>query len=199
MLFWQYFHKVKKSTSPLQIDGANALPGNVTNNGTLDFEQIAGSTDIYLGSITGGNIVINSNTANTGTVLFSGFNTPINTFIQNGKLQLTNPGNLTGLITNNATLDLEGTGIFSGRFTGGNLVMNSTGPATITLQNVNTPAQTKIEQGIVILPNANNLAGSIINNGTIKFPNSGTFLIKAEQDKSFFKKIPVPLAEQQTS
>ncbi|HEU6447449.1 MAG TPA: autotransporter-associated beta strand repeat-containing protein, partial [Verrucomicrobiae bacterium] len=146
--------------------------GNVTNNGTLIFNQGDGQAHVVAGAVSGSGSLTKQGGSAT-TVSLAGNNTYTGpTTISAGALQLGNGGAsgsvVTPVITNNATLALNRTGVYSftnGVTGSGQLIKN--GLATASLNAVlSYQGNTYISNGVMKLtandqiPDANSVSGS---------------------------------------
>lgn len=166
-----------------------SLPGNVVDNGILDFEQAAGTTGPFAGAISGtGSVQINAAGA-TGTVILSNAANSYagGTTVANGTLQINNltgvPGNIAinspGTLVFNQTVD----GTFSNQVTGAGTI-HKIGGAKLTF-GVNESSFT----GTTIVSNGelkvnNILGGNVIVRGIGKLSGIGTVLGNVEVRES---------------
>ena len=148
-----------------------SLPGNVTNNAILQFNQSSRGT--YLGLISGTGAVVKTG---TGAVGLTGANTYAGgTTVSEGTLLVTTVS-LPGNVINNATLQFNQAfrGTYAGVISGtGALVKTGTGDAGLTGANTYL-GSTTISDGILLvttssLPGDSANPGSVINNATLQF------------------------------
>ena len=170
----------KKNSGTLILSGVNTYGGGTfVTEGTLQ-----GTTSSLIGSITtstGTNVVFNQSTLGTfsgtvtgsgtlikqniGTLVLTGSNTPANTIVGSGILQVTT-ATIQGPIQTNASLIFQqvGMGTYSGNISGSG-TLSMTGSGTLILTGTNSyGAGTVITNGTV-QGNTNSLQGSF-NNGT---------------------------------
>ena len=154
-----------------------SILGNVTNNGTLDFNRADGLT--FGGVISGsGDLKLTG----TGTVTLTGSNTYTGgTAISAGTLQIGNgggTGSITGSVTNDAALVFNRSNnlSFGGEISGTGTV-TKLGAATLTLTGNNTyTGGTTISAGTLRIGNGGatgSIAGDVVNNAALVVNRSG--------------------------
>ena len=142
-----------------------SLPGNVTNNAILQFNQSSRGT--YLGLISGTGAVVKTG---TGAVGLTGANTYAGgTTVSEGTLLVTTVS-LPGNVINNATLQFNQAfrGTYAGVISGtGALVKTGTGDAGLTGANTYTGGTT-VSEGVLFVTTLS-LPGNVVNNATLQF------------------------------
>ena len=142
-----------------------SLPGNVTNNAILQFNQSSRGT--YLGLISGTGAVVKTG---TGAVGLTGANTYAGgTTVSEGTLLVTTVS-LPGNVINNATLQFNQAfrGTYAGVISGtGALVKTGTGDAGLTGANTYTGGTT-VSEGVLFVTTSS-LPGNVVNNATLQF------------------------------
>ena len=146
-----------------------SLPGNVTNNAILQFNQSSRGT--YLGLISGTGAVVKTG---TGAVGLTGANTYAGgTTVSEGTLLVTTVS-LPGNVINNATLQFNQAfrGTYAGVISGtGALVKTGTGAVGLTGANTYTGGTT-ISEGTLVVTSTS-LPGDVVNNAIIQFNQNG--------------------------
>ena len=152
-----------------------SLPGNVTNNAILQFNQSSRGT--YFGVISGTGAVVKTG---TGSVGLTGANTYLgSTTISDGILLVTTsslPGDSAnpGSVVNNATLQFNqaSSGTYFGVISGtGAVVKTGTGSTGLVAANTYTGGTT-VSEGILFVTTLS-LPGDVVNNATLQF-NQGS-------------------------
>ena len=152
-----------------------SLPGNVTNNAILQFNQSSRGT--YSGVISGTGAVVKTGTGSTG---LTGANTYTGgTTISDGILLVTTsslPGDSLnpGSVLNNATLQFNqgSKGTYAGVISGTGAVLK-TGTGAVGLTGANTYAGgTTISEGTLVVTSTS-LPGDVLNNAIIQFNQNG--------------------------
>ena len=152
-----------------------SLPGNVTNNAILQFNQSSRGT--YFGVISGTGALVKTG---TGSVGLTGANTYLgSTTISDGILLVTTsslPGDSAnpGSVVNNATLQFNqaSSGTYFGVISGtGAVVKTGTGSTGLVAANTYTGGTT-VSEGILFVTTLS-LPGDVVNNATLQF-NQGS-------------------------
>ena len=152
-----------------------SLPGNVTNNAILQFNQSSKGT--YFGVISGTGALVKTG---TGSVGLTGANTYLgSTTISDGILLVTTsslPGDSAnpGSVVNNATLQFNqaSSGTYFGVISGtGAVVKTGTGSTGLVAANTYTGGTT-VSEG-TLLVTTSSLPGNVVNNATLQF-NQGS-------------------------
>ena len=169
-------------TNATLAGNVTSLQGNITNNGTVAFNQA--STATYKGIVSGsGALVMNG----IGNLSLGGLNTYSGgTFVTAGTLSgsvVNIPGAIT--LANNATIAFNqaGTAIETNPISGtGNLVKLGTGDLTLGATNNTYTGTTTVSAGTLVFTNGSsisNLGGSLVNNANLvlntPFSSPGTF------------------------
>ena len=148
-----------------------SLPGNVTNNAILQFNQSSRGT--YLGLISGTGAVVKTG---TGAVGLTGANTYAGgTTVSEGTLLVTT-SSLPGNVVNNATLQFNqaSRGTYAGVISGTGAVLK-TGSGAVGLTGANTYAGgTTISDGTLFVTTSSLPTGSVVNNATLQFNQTAT-------------------------
>ena len=148
-----------------------SLPGNVTNNAILQFNQSSRGT--YLGLISGTGAVVKTG---TGAVGLTGANTYTGgTTISEGTLVVTSTS-LPGDVVNNAIIQFNqnGNGTYASAITGtGSLLKTGTGNLGLTGLN-NYSGGTTISDGTLFVTTSSLPAGPVVNNATLQFNQTAT-------------------------
>ena len=146
-----------------------SLPGNVTNNAILQFNQSSRGT--YFGVISGTGAVVKTGTGSAG---LTGANTYTGgTTVSEGTLLVTT-SSLPGNVVNNATLQFNqaSRGTYAGVISGtGALVKTGTGDAGLTGANTYAGGTT-ISEGTLVFTSTS-LPGDVVNNAIIQFNQNG--------------------------
>ena len=156
-----------------------SLPGNVTNNAILQFNQSSKGT--YFGVISGTGALVKTG---TGSVGLTGANTYLgSTTISDGILLVTTsslPGDIVnpGSVVNNATLQFNqaSSGTYFGVISGtGAVVKTGTGSTGLVAANTYTGGTT-VSEGILFVTTLS-LPGDVVNNATLQFnqASKGTY------------------------
>ena len=146
-----------------------SLPGNVTNNAILQFNQSSKGT--YFGVISGTGAVVKTGTGSVGLVAANTYTG--GTTVSEGILFVTTLS-LPGDVVNNATLQFNqaSKGTYAGVISGTGAVLK-TGAGAVGLTGANTYAGgTTISEGTLVVTSTS-LPGDVVNNAIIQFNQNG--------------------------
>ena len=152
------------------LGNIKAIQGNITNNGSVDFNQTNAGT--YAGTMSGTGELIKTG---AGTLTLSGTNNYSGgTLISAGGLSGSSL-TIQGTITNNASLvfNQTKTGTYGGNLTGTGELTKS-GSATLTLSGTNSYSGGTLVSAGTLAGTTTSLTGKITNNGTLLFSQSGS-------------------------
>lgn len=149
------------------------LPGNILDNGILDFEQISG-TGIFPGIISGTGSVIINNDESIGTVILSnGANSYAGgTTVANGSLQINNltgvPGNIAVQVDGTLIFNQTQDGTFNNQFTGqGNVRKIGPNKLTLGVNENGFSGTTTVTQGRLVVNHTLGGDGVVQGNGVL--------------------------------
>ena len=146
-----------------------SLPGNVTNNAILQFNQSSKGT--YFGVISGTGAVVKTGTGSVGLVAANTYTG--GTTVSEGTLYVTTLS-LPGDVVNNATLQFNqaSKGTYAGVISGTGAVLK-TGAGAVGLTGANTYAGgTTISEGTLVVTSTSP-PGDVVNNAIIQFNQNG--------------------------